>query len=124
VNDPATTYRVRQLPINVDKHQLPAWLARNAEGTGPAENIRVFSLTTISAIGGRPPTRTATLAFKRTPQMFLRNRTEWTFLAEDAGLSDNIIFDVHFRGFTILNDVDPKDHTLECVTPGTCHVTS
>jgi hypothetical protein len=115
LHDPMTTYRVRQLPSNIKKHQLPTWLARNAEGTGPAENIRVYSLTTSSIVPGKSPVGTATLAFKETPNMFLRQQTEWTFPAENAGLANNIIFDVHFQGFTVLNDVDPKEHTLKYV---------
>jgi len=47
--------------------------------------------------------------------MFRKRETDWKLLKDDTGLSHNVIIDVHFRGLTPLNDVDPKDHILESV---------
>lgn len=99
----------------MDKTQLPELLVKISESFGPPDNILIYSLASSLSPFERFPTTTATVAFKRTPSIFDDGRIEWTFLAKHTSLQQNIVVDVHFWGFTALNDVDPDLHTIEYV---------
>jgi hypothetical protein len=58
-----------------------------------------------------PRTKTATIVFKTLPEVFDSDDTEWVLRTGDT--QPNVIVDVHFRGFTALNDVDSDLHILE-----------
>jgi hypothetical protein len=61
-----------------------------------------------------PRTKTATIIFKTLPDVFDNDDTEWPLRTEDA--QPNVIADVHFLGFTALNDADSDLHVLEYVS--------
>lgn len=107
------TYRVRQLPSHIDAHRLPALLISLENSIGPLENINVHSLTGSLNTFEYVQTKTATVTFNRMPRAFDNDLTEWVFQTRRLGLQRNIIFDIHFLGFTALNDVDPSTHTVE-----------
>jgi len=79
------------------------------EGLGPLENILVFSLASNLVRWERPPSKTATLMFKKTPERFDNDQTEWTIRVADQDL----IFDTNFLDFTPLTDADPDLHQFE-----------
>lgn len=106
------TYRIRQLPGHIDVHDLPALLISLENSIGPLENINVHSLAG-SLNTFDVPTKTATITFNSVPKVFDNDQKEWVFQTRQLGLQKNIIFDIHFLGFTALNDVDPSMHTLE-----------
>jgi len=107
------TYRVRQIPSHIDAHHLPALLVSLENSIGPLENVNVHSLAGSLNTFEDVPTKTATVTFNSVPKAFDNDRTEWVFQTRRLGLQKNIIFDIHFIGFTALNDVDPNTHTLE-----------
>jgi hypothetical protein len=112
-DEASPTYRVRQLPSHIERYQLPAILVGAAADLGPPENIQVHSLALGLSPWENPPSRTATVTFKKIPMLFDDGRTEWVLQTAHMGLSKNIIVDVHFLDFTPLNDPDPKRHALE-----------
>lgn len=105
------TYRVRQLPAHLDIHHLPRLLISLENSLGPLENIHIHSLAGSSNGFEEAPTKTATVTFSNRPTVFDNDQSEWSFQTQQLGLQKNIIFDIHFLGFTTLNDADP--HSLE-----------
>jgi hypothetical protein len=103
------TYRLRRLPAYLKRSTIADFLARSVEGLGPSENILVFSLASNLVRWERPPSKTATLMFKKTPERFDNDQTEWTIRVADQDL----IFDTHFLDFTPLSDADPDLHQFE-----------
>ena len=61
-------------------------------------------------------TKTATVNFKKLPEKFDNDDTEWVLPTGDG--QANVIIDVHFLGFTALNDVDSDLHALEYASHG------
>ena len=101
-------YRVRQLPLHLDGRSATAqFLALIAPVLGEVENIRVGSLAQ-----GKRDSKTATVTFKTTPSVFDNDETQWT-LDPQSSLGRNVIVDVHFRGFTVLNEPQQCPHTVE-----------
>jgi hypothetical protein len=107
------TYRVRQLPADMDILRLPALLISLENCIGPLQNVVVHSLAGSLKPFEYTPTKTATVTFHNVPRVFDNDQTEWVFRTRHLGLQKNIIFDTHFLGFTALNDVDPSIHTHE-----------
>ena len=106
------TYRVRQLPSHVDKQSTAALLARLGYDLGPSENIQILSLAPSLNPWENPPTKTATLSFRRLPSTFDNDKDEWVLPAQsELALERNIIVDIHFLDFTPLNT--PERHVFE-----------
>jgi hypothetical protein len=105
------TYRVRQIPSHVSKDSLATVLVKACEALGPEENITVYSLGSSLVPFETPRTKTATIIFKTFPNLFDDGETEWVIRTADS--QPNIIIDVHFLGFTALNEVDSDLHILE-----------
>jgi len=103
------TYRLRRLPAYLKRSTIADFLVRSVEGLGPLENILVFSLASNLVRWERPPSKTATLMFKKTPERFDNDQTEWTIRVADQDL----IFDTNFLDFTPLTDADPDLHQFE-----------
>jgi hypothetical protein len=80
------------------------------KGLGTEDGINVFSLAA-TLDEWNTQSKTATLTFDHVPGRFDNNKDEWSIRVD--GLSRRIVFDVHFRGLTPYNDVDPKEHQLE-----------
>ena len=103
-------YRVRQLPLHLEhRGKVPSFLALVAPVLGAIDNIRVFSLAQ-----EKDNSKTATIKFKILPPIFDNDRSQWTLEAEDV-CGQNVIVDVHFRGFTVLNEARGSPHTTEWV---------
>ena len=107
------TYRIRQLPCHVDRLQAIDLLVSLSENLGPRDNINIRSLAPNLDPWERPRTKIATVTFKKLPPPFDSDKTEWVFKTQTYGLQRNIIVDVHFLGFTPLNDVSDSQHTVE-----------
>lgn len=105
------TYRVRQLPSHVSKESLRTLLVNSCEALGPEDDIVVYSLASSLVPFETSRTKTATIIFKSLPSIFDNDETEWTLVTRDS--QPNITIDVHFLGFTALNDVDSDFHVLE-----------
>ena len=105
------TYRLRRLPNYLERSTVANFLVNSVEGLGPPENILIFSLASNLVPWERPPTKTATLMFKKTPERFDNDQTEWTLMVPDQGQS--LIFDTHFLEFTPLGDCDRDVHEFE-----------
>ena len=103
-------YRVRQLPLHLaHRDKVPSFLVLVAPVLGAVDNIRVFSLAQ-----EKDNSKTATVKFKTLPPIFDNDRSQWTLEAEDV-CGQNVIVDVHFRGFTVLNEARGFPHTAEWV---------
>jgi hypothetical protein len=105
------TYRLRRLPNYLERSTVANFLVNSVEGLGPPENILIFSLASNLVPWERPPTKTATLMFKKTPERLDNDQTEWTVLVPEQGQS--LIFDTHFLEFTPLSDCDRDVHKFE-----------
>ena len=110
------TYRLRQLPYHLAQDEVAEFLQKVSADFGAQESITVFSLASNLLTWEKPPTKTATLMFRTTPKRFDTDEGEWTVSARTAGWNRDLIFDVHFHGFTPLNDVDTSIHLAEYVT--------
>jgi hypothetical protein len=106
------TYGFRQLPSHVDELRLPALLLSINDALGPLENIQIHSLASSLDPWETPPSKTATITFNKLPLIFDNGQKEWVLSTRHIGLLNKVIVDVHFLGFTSLNDV-VKDHHLE-----------
>lgn len=104
------TYRLRQLHLYLERQDAAEFLCKASSSFGPEANIEVSSLASNLVTWKKPPTRTATLVFKRTPKLLDNDGVEWTVSAHHTGWNRNLIFDAHFEGFTPLNDVDSSIH--------------
>ena len=111
----APTYRVRHLPSNVDARETARLLVETAEALGPFDNIKVKSLAFSLNPYEKPPTKTATVEFTHQLSLFDDDGTEWTLPRGEGSLHRDILVDVHFLGFTPLNDPEPDLHALESV---------
>jgi hypothetical protein len=79
----ALMYRLRQLPNYLERSTAANFLVNSVEGLGPPRNILIFSLASNLVPWERPPTKTATLMFKKTPERFDNDQTEWTVPAPE-----------------------------------------
>lgn len=103
------TYRVRQIPANVSKDSLPVRLSKACAVS--EDSIIVYSLASSLLPFERPPSKTATVAFNCLPALLDNDDNEWVIKTPEG--QPNMIVDVHFFGFTPLNDVEPDLHALE-----------
>ena len=105
------TYRQCRLPNYLERFTVANFLISSAEGLGPPENIPIFSLASNLVPWERPPTKTSTLMFKKTPERFDSDQTEWTVSVLEQVQS--LIFDTHFLEFTPLSDCNRDVHEFE-----------
>ena len=110
------TYRVRQLQVSPDISfdELRSIISKVNTGLGPGEAIQVHSLAPSLATFENPLTSVATVTFSKTPPVLDNDKNEWSLSARHLGWGRrSVIFDIHFLGFTVLNEPDPSDHALE-----------
>jgi hypothetical protein len=107
------TYRLRQLPHHLERHNVAEFLCKVSAEFNPQEDIEVFSLASNLITWEKPQTKTATLVFRSTPKLFDNDEGEWSVSARDAGWDRNLVFDIHFEGFTPLNKVDSSTYLAE-----------
>lgn len=107
------TYRVRQIPAHIERHELPGLLRRILAYPGAVDEIGVHSLASeIDSIAGTP-TKVATVTFSQCPPIFSPDKHQWLIDRATSGFPENVIIDTHFLGFTVLNELDPRDHRAE-----------
>jgi hypothetical protein len=109
------TYRVQQIPAYLSINQVADFLAAASRSIGLAENIRVHSVATTLGFTSYTTrrTKTATLTFCQTPAIFENDEEQWALPSEHESWNRNLVFDIHFRGFTALNDVPTEEQQLK-----------
>lgn len=109
------TYRVQQLPPWLQLNQVADFLVAACACIGLAENIKAHSIAkSLSFVSLVARTvQVATITFTKTPLIFDDDEEQWSIPGEHDRWSRNIIFDVHFRGFTALNDTSSNEQQLE-----------
>ncbi|OAR02604.1 hypothetical protein LLEC1_06424 [Akanthomyces lecanii] len=113
-------FRLRALPETACTAAHVAVALSNSLDDVSADDIRVFSIATSLIHWGGPRTRVATLVFDSIPALVRDNagQDEWTVFTHSRGARtdlDNLLLDIHFRGMTPLNDVDPSQHASDCI---------
>lgn len=109
------TYRVRQLPLDIDKAGVISILQEFLVAEGAlSPKVCVYSLARSLSSREVHRTKTATVTIIPLPDR-LEGRREWTFAAKYAKLDFSVIVDFHFLDFTVLNDVDDEHHALDCI---------
>jgi len=109
------TYRARQLLCILTSLPQVASFLTSIVPRLTTDNVCIFSLATSLNLLEIPPSKVSTLMFNQVPPMFNDSSIEWVILGQIAGLLRDLIIDVHFRDFTLLNDVPDKTHLLNCI---------
>ncbi|OIW26426.1 hypothetical protein CONLIGDRAFT_472512 [Coniochaeta ligniaria NRRL 30616] len=117
-------YRLRNLPSHVDRLEAAELFASAFHDFNlTAADLHIFSLA--SRIQDHDwvlrPTKVATLMFRKYSEALASSydghghpeNTEWK--RRPAGFSEPLILEAHFGGLTPLNDVDPSQHTHDCI---------
>ncbi|KAI0100718.1 hypothetical protein F4776DRAFT_658252 [Hypoxylon sp. NC0597] len=112
--DKQKVYRLRNLPTHVDRQSAAELLATCVDDLAPHQ-VRISSLADDVDPWARPPTKTATLTLHETraANRFDSGPGEWAFTV--PGLSKPLILDYHFRGLTLLNEVNAAEHKYDCI---------
>ena len=109
------TFRVRQIPADCNQFHLLARLLQYI--LVYRKTITVRSLASSVDSFENPPTKVATVSFEDRPSALKDpknpGRSEWLFPTSRTCLPHNVLFDTHFRGFTVLNEVDSERHLVE-----------
>jgi len=116
-----TVFRLRNLPSHVRDNDTAASLVANALCCN-VEDITLFSLSSTSNGWENPPSRVATLQLKSFPDRLshAQNDNEWQVPLPGGKPDDFLLLDIHFKGLTTLNDVDPpSEHRTEYGSPQT-----
>ncbi|KAB8336679.1 hypothetical protein FH972_020990 [Carpinus fangiana] len=112
------TYRVRQLPSDVDQLEAAKLLVRLDPRLGPVYNIKVHSLGLGISPWERPPTKTATVTFDTLPEPFADGKDSWTLPGREHGYRRDVLIDMHFLDFTVLCEpTDPSNDikAFDCI---------
>lgn len=110
-----TVFRLRKLPNHVRDKDTAASLVATALSFD-VNNIAIFSLANTSDIWENPPSRVATLQLSSLPDRLLHAQgdNEWQIPLPGGNPDDFLFLDIHFKGLTALNDVDPSsEHCSE-----------
>ncbi|OJD31723.1 small s protein [Diplodia corticola] len=110
----ALTYRVRQLPPDINKASLVHFLLRVLATDDVVPTIEVFSLARSLTSPDAANSKDATIAIYPLPPL-LENGKQWSFPAEHGNSQYRIVVDLHFLDFTVLNEVHDDDHVLNCI---------
>lgn len=109
-----TVFRLRRCPGDRDASDLQELLS-NALQDVSKRDIRIQSLATDYGVCNT--SKTATLMFRRKLPGLVEehpNQTQWKIPLDDG--SSDLLLDVHFAGFTPLNDPEPEKHKFEYVS--------
>jgi hypothetical protein len=105
------TYRIRQVPLEINKVNLAEFLGRLSPSLLPIQHIRVHSIAKCISPWEKS-SYTATVTFERLPPLLVGG-TEWVLSALHLGHEQDIIIDSHFAGFTPLNEPDEGKYVFE-----------
>lgn len=111
------TYRVSQIPGSVSRTELGQFL--HDAGLGPVSCMRIHSLASCLGITVES-TKTATITFTTIHVILLDDdQRQWILQFASQGTYGSLVVDTDFHGFTVLNEVRPEDHVLDCIAiPG------
>ncbi|EHK22131.1 uncharacterized protein TRIVIDRAFT_150386 [Trichoderma virens Gv29-8] len=107
-------YRLSNIPADADRHTVFQLLVQALSDVS-YENIQLFSLAfSIDHLDGSR-SKLATLTFNKVPNIVKDepNKSQWKL--QLPGLSNSLILDTHFLGFTPLNDVSAEAQICSCI---------
>lgn len=106
-------YRLRKLPNWISSHEEVAQIVSKALRIAP-EDVVIYSLARTSDKWENPPSKVGTLQLRALPELLRGDPKldEWEVLISQQN-GDKLILDTHFRGLTVLNDVEPIKHHSE-----------
>ena len=109
-------FRLRNIPNHVSTTPEATKLLNSALAV-PVDSIVIYSLAKTSDMLEKPPSRVATIQLKTVPSCIAKapDDQEWEVPMPDGYPGNVLILDIHFRGWTTLNDVDPANHRAEYV---------
>ncbi|KAL0256831.1 hypothetical protein SLS55_007640 [Diplodia seriata] len=108
------TYRVRQLPLEIDKAEVISILQRHLHTDESPPEVRVYSLARDLVSLHTLRTKVATVTIAPLPPV-LEGRKRWTFDTDYRGEEYSVTIDLDFLDFTVLNEVPDEKHILDCV---------
>ncbi|KAL1648461.1 hypothetical protein SLS58_002216 [Diplodia intermedia] len=108
------TYRVRQLPPNIDEAGVVQLLQRFLTTEDGTPTIHVFSLARSLVSSEAAHSKDATVTIYPLP-LQLRDGQQWSFLTDYENSEFRIVVDLHFLDFTVLNEVEDDKHVLKLV---------
>ncbi|KAK3290170.1 uncharacterized protein B0H64DRAFT_368987 [Chaetomium fimeti] len=110
-------FRIRNLPSHVSSLAEASRLVGRALNI-PVEHVLVYSLARTSDIWDDSLCKVATAQFETLPPS-LRKTTgedEWSIPLPEGAPGQVLLLDTHFKGMTVLNDVDPPTtHRADCI---------
>lgn len=106
-------FRLRGLPSRISSPKDAATLLSETLGL-PPDHIIIYSLAKTCNKWG-PTSKVATVQFKCIPPIsdLETTSTEWTFRIPGSLHNEVLILDTHFKGMTVLNDVETGKHRAE-----------
>ncbi|KAH7017956.1 uncharacterized protein B0I36DRAFT_354284 [Microdochium trichocladiopsis] len=126
-SQPQQTYQLRNLPADVDRFAAARLLvAAVSDPRLTSDDIDIHSLANTVDWDQKSQNKVATLSFKVIPEM-CRSSTVDSYLQPQSRewkltvplLSEPLILDTHFEGFTVLNAIQESRHRFDCIAlPG------
>ncbi|KAI1371116.1 hypothetical protein F4677DRAFT_450684 [Hypoxylon crocopeplum] len=107
-------YRLRGCPAHLDRLGATELLSRALGDVSPVD-IRIQSLATTLDPRTRPPTKVATLMFRRLPALIEARQGDDEWKIPVDALEKPLLLDTHFLGMTPLNDVEREKHEFDCI---------
>lgn len=111
-------FRLRQLPNSICSPTEAASLLAGVLGL-PAHHVVVYSVATTLDKWEVLPSKVATLQLKSVPARLQNandDEDEWRIVMAEQAPGHVLILDIHFKGLTPLNDVEPARHFVEYVS--------
>lgn len=112
-------FRLQNIPNHVAEKSEAARLAAAALGLS-LNQVAIRSLATTTNFFDLEPSRVATVQLKSVPAAIQSNLSEnqWSFPLPGTDFAEPLLLDTHFKGMTVLNDVDASMHRAEYVIKG------
>ncbi|UKZ74110.1 hypothetical protein TrVFT333_001767 [Trichoderma virens FT-333] len=107
-------YRLRGIPEHLDRLGVALLLSRFIPD-GDQRDVNVASLALSCEIWARTRTKTATLSFKKLPDVVSRDPAAGEWLLRDLTWEKPLLLDDSFFGLSPLNDVPEYEHHYDCI---------
>lgn len=122
---PSVVFRLQNIPNGVTHKSEAASLVAGALGLA-IDQVTICSLARTFNFFELESSQVATIQLKSVPAVVQRNPSEkqWTFPLPNAASGEPLLLDTHFKGMTVLNDVDASLHRAEYVVRNPYNVLS
>lgn len=107
-------YRLRGCPAHLDMLGATKLLSQTLGDIG-SDDIQIQSLATDLSPWARPPTKVATLVFRKLPALIEARNDNDEWRVPVIALEKPLLLDTHFLGMTPLNDVEGEKHEFDCI---------